>query len=67
MNGATLSEVLPLVAPLVLVQIAMMIAALLDLRHRASTRGPRWAWALVVIFISLLGPALYFLFGREEA
>ncbi len=67
MNGATLNEVLPLLAPLVLVQVAMMIAALLDLRRRTTTRGPRWVWGLVIVFVSLLGPTLYFLFGREEA
>jgi hypothetical protein len=24
-------------------------------------------WALIIIFVNLLGPLLYFLFGREEA
>jgi hypothetical protein len=26
----------------------------------------KWAWALVIVFVNLLGPLIYFLFGRED-
>jgi ABC-2 type transport system ATP-binding protein len=29
--------------------------------------GSKVVWALVIIFINLIGPILYFLVGREEA
>jgi hypothetical protein len=29
--------------------------------------GSKVVWALVIIFVNLIGPILYFLVGREEA
>lgn len=65
MDARSFNDVLPLVAPLVVVQIGLMIAALLDFRQRKKTRGPRWAWVVIILFVSLIGPAIYFLYGRE--
>ena len=67
MNTSEFLEALPLVAPLLLVWLVMLIAGLVDLVRRDQTRGPKWAWFLVVIFFSVLGPAVYFLFGRDES
>jgi hypothetical protein len=49
-----------------LLQIALMVVALVDLVRRERTRGPKWAWALVIVFISLIGSVAYLLFGRGE-
>ena len=65
MDAESLTDVLPLVAPLVVVQIGLILAGLLDLRQRKMTRGPRWAWVLIVLFVGLIGPTIYFLYGRE--
>jgi hypothetical protein len=65
MDAESLTDVLPLVAPLVVVQIGLILAGLLDLRQRKKTRGPRWAWVLIVLFVGLIGPTIYFLYGRE--
>ena len=62
----TLSELLPFLIPVVLLQIALMVVALLDLVRRERTRGPKWAWALVILFVNLIGPVVYLLFGRGE-
>ena len=62
----TLNELLPFLIPVVLLQIALMVVALLDLVRRERTRGPKWAWALVIVFFNLIGPVVYLLFGREE-
>ena len=59
-------EYLPLLIPLILIQVTLMIIALLDLSRRERLRGPRWAWVLVVIFVNVLGPILYFVLGRED-
>jgi hypothetical protein len=61
-----INEILPYIIPLVLLQLILMIVALLDLKRREKTRGPKWAWALVIIFGELVGPIIYFIFGREE-
>lgn len=62
----TLSELLPFLIPVILLQIALMVVALVDLVRRERTRGPKWAWALVIVFFNLIGPVVYLLFGREE-
>jgi hypothetical protein len=67
METEELLRLLPLLAPLVVIQLALLILGLVDLVRRERTRGPKWAWALVIVLISMIGPILYFLFGREEA
>jgi hypothetical protein len=60
-------ELLPFIIPLVLLQLTLMIVALVDLVRREKTRGlPKWAWALVIMLGELIGPIVYFIFGREE-
>jgi hypothetical protein len=60
-------ELLPFIIPLVLLQLTLMIVALVDLIRREKTRGlPKWAWALVIVLGELIGPIVYFIFGREE-
>lgn len=60
------SRVLPLLLPLVVLQLALLVIALRDLSRRASTRGPKWLWVLVILFVNILGPILYFALGRRE-
>ncbi len=61
-----LRELIPLLLPLIVIQVGLMIFALVDLSRRSATRGPKWVWALVIIFINLIGPVVYFVIGREE-
>ena len=57
---------LPLIIPLVFIQLGLMIFALIDLSKREKTRGPKWMWVLVIIFGELVGPIIYFVIGRPE-
>jgi DMSO reductase anchor subunit len=61
-----LLKFLPFIIPIVLLQLILMIVALVDLSRREKTRGPKWVWALVIIFGELVGPIVYFVIGREE-
>ncbi len=61
-----LSTILPLLIPILLVQIALIAAALWDLYHREKTRGPKLAWVFVILFINIIGPIVYFIFGRDQ-
>jgi len=67
MENQNLMEVLLLMAPLLLIWLVLLVAGLIDLLPRQHTRGPKRLWVLVVILFSIIGPAVYFLFGREEA
>lgn len=62
----TLQELLPLIWPLIVIQLGLMVFALIDLSRRSATRGPKWVWALVIIFINIIGPIVYFVIGRED-
>ncbi|MBS4174836.1 PLD nuclease N-terminal domain-containing protein [Bacillus sp. FJAT-49736] len=55
-----------LIAPIVVIQVLLMVIALVDIIRIDRTKGPKWLWALIVIFINLLGPILYFVIGRKQ-
>lgn len=57
---------LPLLVPVVLVELVLVLIALLDLARRHKIRGPKWAWLLAILFIQLIGPIVYLVLGREE-
>ncbi len=66
-NGIeTLKQFLPLLIPVILIELGLMIVALVDLARRARTRGPKWLWVLVIVFVNLIGPIIYFVIGRVE-
>jgi hypothetical protein len=62
-------QIIALVAPIVIIQLGLMIAALIDLERdeRRVRGGSKLVWALVIVFINVVGPILYFVAGREEA
>lgn len=55
-----------LIAPLFVVQLILTVIAFIDLARIHKTKGPKWAWALVILFVSTLGPIIYFIFGRKS-
>ena len=57
---------LPLLVPLLLLQLGLQIFSLVDLVRREKTKGPKWLWAIVIIFGELIGSIVYLLLGREE-
>jgi hypothetical protein len=61
------SRFIPLLIPLFLLQLVLTVAALADIIRNRRTRGPEWIWILIVIFVSTIGPIIYFIAGREEA
>jgi hypothetical protein len=61
-----LGQILPLLIPLVLVQLGLAIFCLMDLSRRERTKGPKWLWAVLIIFGELIGPVVYLLVGRED-
>lgn len=61
-----LQQYLPFLIPIVLIQLGLMVAALLDLLRRERTRGPKWVWLLVIVLVNLIGPIVYFVVGRQE-
>ena len=55
-----------LVAPLIVLQAILMIAALVSCMKQEETNGPKWMLVLIILFVNLLGPILYFVMGRKN-
>lgn len=64
----TADQVLPVVLPLLILQLALIVFAFYDLLkpERRVRGGSKLLWGGAIIFLELLGPIVYFLFGREE-
>jgi Phospholipase_D-nuclease N-terminal len=62
-------DLLALLIPLIALQLILLVAAIYDLtRPDRRVRGDnKIVWALVILFISLFGPLIYFLIGREDS
>ena len=58
---------LPLLIPIFLIQLVLIVFALADLLRRDNIRGPKWVWVLVILFVNMIGPIIYLLVGRDEA
>lgn len=63
----TLFEILPLLVPVLLVDIALAVAAVRHiLRHPRYRFGNRAIWLVIAIVLLLFGPIIYFVFGKGE-
>jgi len=58
---------LPFVIPIAIIEIALMIAALIHIfTHQTYKMGNRLIWVIVVVFLNIIGPILYFVLGRSD-
>jgi len=60
-------EYLPFIIPLIVVQLVLAITALVHvLKHPNYRFGNKFIWAIVVLLVSIIGPIIYFVFGRGD-
>ncbi|WP_226585040.1 PLD nuclease N-terminal domain-containing protein [Halobacillus litoralis] len=62
----TIEENLPVLLPLFIIQLLLMITALVSLIRATSTRGPKWMWIIIILFLNTIGPIVYFIIGRRD-
>ncbi len=64
----TVDQLLPIIVPLLVIQVGLVIWALYDLsRPERRVRGDsKLLWAGAIILLDLLGPIVYFFYGRRE-
>lgn len=55
-----------LIAPLLVLQLVLAAVAIIDIVRIHETRGPKWVWVIVSLFVNTLGPIAYFIFGRKS-
>ncbi|GAE95393.1 hypothetical protein JCM21714_4626 [Gracilibacillus boraciitolerans JCM 21714] len=61
-----LLSIMPIVAPLIIIQLLLLIVALISLIKAEYTNGPKAMWAVIIIFIGFIGPILFFILGRRQ-
>lgn len=63
----TLQEALPLIIPIVILEWTLAIVALIHVIKNPTYRfGNMPMWIVIVLFIQIIGPIVYFLFGRGK-
>jgi len=66
MKLSDIQQFIPFLIPVVIIQFILMIAGIIDLVRREKTRGPKWVWLIVIVVVNMIGPIIYFIFGRKE-
>ena len=62
----TIRELLPFLIPFIAISMGLLIAALVHIFKAKSYRvGSRVLWVLIS-FLGIIGPVLYFVIGRSE-
>lgn len=62
-----LMDNLALLIPYILLEFILAITALIHvLKHQNYRFGNKVIWIIVVLFIQIIGPVCYFIFGRGE-
>lgn len=60
-------EYLPFLAPLIILELILSIAALVHvIKHPQYRFGNQVMWILIVLFLQLIGPIIYFTLGRGD-
>ncbi|MGN4447538.1 PLD nuclease N-terminal domain-containing protein [Bacillus cereus group sp. MYBK79-1] len=57
---------LPIILPVIVVGALLVSIALIDLYRNRKTRKNVLVWSLIIIFVNVLGPILYFVIGRKD-
>ena len=64
----SVNEILPLLIPLIVIQLGLMALALRDLLRdeRRVRGGNKGIWAAIIVFGEILGPLIYLAAGRLD-
>ncbi len=62
----TISDILPYLIPLLILELGLLTVAIVDLLNRQKVRGDKLLWVLLIVVIGIIGPIIYFIFGRQK-
>jgi amino acid transporter len=62
----TTAEIIKLLMPLIILQFGLIVFCLYRLSKDRVKYLPKWAWALIIIFVNLFGAVIYLFIGRER-
>ncbi|MGG1674635.1 PLD nuclease N-terminal domain-containing protein [Neobacillus sp. NRS-1170] len=61
-----LAQYTPILLPIVIIQLILLIVSIIDLVRIEKTNGPKWLWVIIILFVNIIGPILYFVIGRRN-
>lgn len=62
-----ITRYLPILIPVIILEFALMLIALIDLLKRTKAKvGNKAIWIIVILFVQIIGPISYFLIGRSD-
>lgn len=59
-------NLIPLLAPIILVQAVWMIVSLISIMRKNASFDKKMIWMIVVLVIGLIGPVIYFAIGAKQ-
>lgn len=64
----SVTDVLLLLIPILIVQLGLLVVALRDLLQpdRRVRGGNMVMWGVIIVAVTIIGPILYFVVGRDE-
>lgn len=65
-EGMALIEIIKLLAPIIILEVVLISFCLYRLTKDRVRFLPKWAWALIILFIQLIGGIAFLLIGRER-
>ncbi|MDZ5671675.1 sigma Y negative regulator YxlE [Bacillus stercoris] len=55
-----------MILPLIVLQLALAVFALISCIKEERTNGPKWMWVAIIVCINIIGPILFFTVGRKQ-
>lgn len=59
-------RLLPFFIPLIIIEYGLIIFALVQLFRNEAAYLPKWGWALIIIFINIIGPVVFLIVGKKK-
>ena len=59
-------RLLPFFIPIIIIQYGLMIFALVQLFRNEAAYLPKWGWALIIIFINIIGSVVFLIVGKKK-
>ncbi|MBW7476412.1 PLDc N-terminal domain-containing protein [Paenibacillus oenotherae] len=67
MDSISQEKLLVLIAPLIALQLLLTLISLIMCVRSKDLNGPKIMWVLIILLGSLIGPVLFFAFGRRSS
>lgn len=68
MDSTQLQDLMPIILPLIILNLILLVIALRDLIKRPASRvkGSKAMWAVVIVVVNTIGPIVYLVAGRKD-